>query len=153
MNTGINAKGEKTAIYEVGFHLFPSISPEAVAGKFTAIKSVIEAHGGSFISEEMPKEIPLAYTIEGVQGGTKRKCNTAYFGWIKYEAPVASAPAIKAGIEKNDAILRSLIIKTVRENTMTTPPNKFNRKQVEESTGEKVSAEELDKTIEKIATE
>lgn len=149
----MNAQGEKTSVYEVGFHLFPSISPDAVPGKFSAIKAIIEANGGSFISEELPKEIPLAYTLEGVQGGVNRRFNTAYFGWVKYEAPVASAAPIKAAIEKNDSVLRSLIIKTVRENTMTTPPNKFNRKAIEESTGEKVSPEELDKTIEKIATE
>lgn len=50
-------------IYEVGYLLVPTIAEENVGGEVTTLKDNLSSNGASFISEEFPKFIDLAYEM------------------------------------------------------------------------------------------
>jgi ribosomal protein S6 len=79
---------------------------------------VVDSFGGVEISGEMPKAIELAYQMERQIGAKKDKYTKAFFGWIKFELPQSKIDEVKKAVDKNDKIIRFLIIKTVREDTM-----------------------------------
>ncbi len=109
---------DTSRIYEVGYHLVPTIPHEHVADRATEIKAQITKNGAEIISEGEPKMTDLAYEILKVSGGTRQNFKTAYFGWVKFECEAAEALAIEKSFKDNENVLRFLLIKTVRENTL-----------------------------------
>jgi len=144
-------KTSKAPVYEVGFHIVPAVSPETLPKEVDAIKAVLGKSGATIISEEFPKLRNLAYTITKVIGPVRHKYDTAYFGWIKYEASTETAGDIKKALDLNEKILRYLVIRTVRENTLygakVLPPEE---KKEEVKDAVTTSPEELDKSIDKL---
>ncbi|MFA6551905.1 MAG: 30S ribosomal protein S6 [Candidatus Paceibacterota bacterium] len=152
-------------IYEVGFHILPSIAPEKVVAEVSAIKEVMEKRKSVFLSEDFPKLKQLSYSIRKQVQGKYQKFNSAYFGWVKFETEPEMLLEIKKELDKNTNILRYLIIKTVKENTLASatqkallikgegvrPPAKEAKKEAEVKTP--VSEAELDKTIEELIVE
>ncbi len=110
--------GEKMHIYEVSFLIVPTVSEDKVADEFGAIRSEFEAAGATMIAEGFPTPTLLAYIMERTVDSKKQKFTDGYFGWVKFELPVASLSNIKQLLDKRQNVLRHLIIKTVRENTM-----------------------------------
>ena len=100
---------------------------------------------------------PLAYEMRKETTGKYQRYNTAYFGWVKFEVLPEGSLKIGEAFKTNPSILRHLLIKTVRENTMTVPMIPFYRRpeapKVEGKKDEKpvpkaeVSEVELDKAI------
>lgn len=109
--------GNENRVYEVSYLLLPSIPEEQVPTHVAEIKKMIEGAGGQFISEEDPKLRHLAYEMIKLVGTRNERYKTAYFGWVKYEAPAQSAIDLKVLFDAKEEILRHLIIKTVREDT------------------------------------
>ena len=152
---------ELMQVYELGFHIVPTIAEEKVANVFGDIKALLEKNGAVFISEEYPKMRPLAYTMFKNEAGKNEKFNFSYFGWVKYELPKEATAEVKEKLEKNKEILRFLVIKTVRENTLY--GHKLARKDGEKAEAPVVgvipeevvmaSDEEIDKTIEELVVE
>ena len=105
-------------VYELGYHLIPSLAEEEVPQYVNKIKDVLDSYGAIVISEEMPKRIELAYTMHPSVKNKKQKYDKSYFGWIKFETDTASVEEFKKFIDAMDEVFRSLIIITVRENTM-----------------------------------
>jgi ribosomal protein S6 len=167
----------ETQIYEVGFHIVPTVEEGKLSDEVNSIKSLIEKNGGIFIAEEFPKNIHLAYIISKNIDGKIKKFNNAYFGWIKFEIKTDSIVNVKEALDLNKEILRYLIIKTVKESTLIPKdiisPKTEIRKNVkllsvrkreklekfvkEDSSAQvnkkPVSEEELDKTIEELIVE
>ena len=108
-------------VYEVGYHLVPTIDESDVLVHSSKIKSLIEEKGGVIISEEMPKSMALAYEISKSVNTKRQKFNKAYFGWVKFEMDPAQVLDLKNKIESLSEVLRLLVIKTVKENTIHTP--------------------------------
>lgn len=144
-------------VYEVGFLVLPTVAEENVPAEVVFIKDVLARGNATMISEEFPRLRPLAYTIRRQTGGKYEKYQSAYFGWIKFEGSPAIAADLKRLLDASTSILRYLIIKTVRENTMApvrpvmrrspmtfTPP----RVPTGAQPAPAVSEVELDKTIE-----
>ena len=152
---------ELMQVYELGFHIVPTIAEEKVANVFGDIKSLLEKNGAVFISEEYPKMRPLAYTMFKNEAGKNEKFNFAYFGWVKYELSKEVAAEVKEVLEKNKEVLRFLVLKTVRENTLY--GHKLSKKEGEKADVPVVGAipeeiiiaseEEIDKTIEELVVE
>ncbi len=148
-------------IYEVGFHIVPLVAEENVSKEASEIKFLIEKQKGAMISEEMPRICPLAYTIAKTVDGKKHIFDKAYFGWIKFEVDATALPAIKEALEANQNILRFILVKTVRENTLTSLQKIASQARMDKEGGEKapgvgaiaekdkkpVSVEEIDKSI------
>ena len=105
-------------IYEISYLLLPSISAEQISVAVAKLKDIIVSQNGTAISDENPVLIDLAYSMTKVVGTTRHKTDSGYFGWVKFEVGAEGISGIKKALDGNDIILRYLIIKTVRENTL-----------------------------------
>ena len=108
-------------VYELGHHIVSTVAEENLPKEVEALKEVVLQDGGSLVSEGEPKLINLAYSMTKSVADTKKKFDTAYFGWIKFETLPELMPEIKKAVDANPHVLRYLLIKTVRENTMFVP--------------------------------
>jgi ribosomal protein S6 len=153
----MNEKDNDNLVYEVGFHLLPVIEESNVPTEALNIKAIIEENGGTIISEEMPKMVALAYDISKVVDTKRQKFNKAYFGWVKFEMDPSQILNVKNKVESSANVLRSLIVKTVREDTLHAHKiPMFRKENPKEEKGEdvvekpKVSEAELDKSIDEL---
>lgn len=108
-------------IYEVSYLLLPSLTLEQVKQAMAlgdVFTGTLTSMGGTIISGEEPVLIDLAYPMTKVVGTTRHKCTSGYFGWVKFELLKEGIAAVKKALDSNDEVLRYLIIKTVRENTL-----------------------------------
>ncbi|KKU78625.1 MAG: hypothetical protein UY04_C0031G0004 [Parcubacteria group bacterium GW2011_GWA2_47_7] len=141
-------------VYEVGFHIVPIVAEADLGIRVTAIRDVIEAAGGSMISDEYPKHMELSYPMTKIAANKRALHHSAYFGWMKFEVEASGARDINTKLKADDLILRYIIVKTVRENTMV-PKKVLQQKRgdepkVEEKVEDKpvLTEAEIDKTIE-----
>jgi ribosomal protein S6 len=153
-------------IYEIGYHVASTVKEEEVEKVVAAIRGEIEKLGGSFIAEGSPSLMKLAFPMTVREGEKKTDHDRAYFGWIKFEAPTDAAKALEDSLKRNTNIVRSIVFRTVREDTRAkykaptlrevkrTDTIKSSPRRVEE-TAEKapVSEEQLDKALEHLTTE
>jgi ribosomal protein S6 len=119
METEINKeKGDNVTVYEVSYILLPSLALEQVPAKASSLKGVLTSAGGAVISDEDPILIDLAYPMTKVVGVERHKATSGYFGWVKFELPTEGMEAVKKAFDGDAQIIRYLIIKTVKENTL-----------------------------------
>ena len=158
------AKKDGEKIYEVGYHIISSVSEENVPKEVEKIKSYLAKEKAIIISEEAAKLRPLAYSIKKAFEGTYKVFDKAYFGFFKFElGEEGDVRNIDASMKKDGSVLRYIIIKTVRENTMYSPKiTVFSDKEAkikplkEEKAvkGEKTATiEEIDKSIDALVSE
>ncbi len=105
-------------VYELGAHIVSSLPEEAVGNEFALLKDMITKSEGSIVSEEAPKLMDLAYTMVKHTHGKNVRHTTAHFTWIKFEIDPASIPTIHDAVSKNENVLRFIIVRTVKENTL-----------------------------------
>src|ERR1035437_4434621 len=105
-------------IYEVGYLFVPTIAGEDVPGLYGNLKELVTSMGGELIADEMPRMINLAYTMLKVVSNVRSKFNTAYFGWVKFEMDPEKISELKNKLDLDPNIIRFLITKTVKENTI-----------------------------------
>jgi len=105
-------------VYEVGYLLVPTISEEDVSVQYGNLKNLVSTLGGQVISDEMPVMIPLAYPMLKVVSNVRNKFDKAYFGWTKFYLDPKQAATLKKKLDQDPNIIRFLIIKTVKENTI-----------------------------------
>lgn len=155
--TGITEKEAVTEarIYEVGYLMLPTIPEGELSREITSLKDVLDRERAIIISEEFPKLKPLSYTMQKRSGEGYKKYINGYFGWMKFEASPKSAMLIEQEFKQNKLVLRHLLIKTVRENTLTAGRPRVDRrerKNIPQShpVSAPVSEAELDKSIEKL---
>lgn len=115
----VEEKEVSLSIYEVGYIMLPSIAEENLGEEVTVFKDMFSENGASFISDEYPKLIELAYEMTRSINNKKQKFSYGYFGWVKFECTTAQAKIIKDILDKNEKLVRYLMIKTVRESTMS----------------------------------
>jgi ribosomal protein S6 len=145
---------KERAVYEVGYHIVPIIAEADLGMHVTAIRDVIEAAGGSIIADEYPRHMELAYPMVKIAANKRALHHSAYFGCMKFEVVPAGAQALQEKLKTHDAVLRFIVVKTVRENTMV--PKKVLQQKPRDEGKEDVKVEEkpvmteaeLDKTIE-----
>jgi len=146
-------------VYELGYHIVSTVAEENVPAEAEALKAIVLQDGGSLISEGEPKLINLAYSMTKSVADVKKKFTSAYFGWIKFETKSELMPTIKKAVDAYPNVLRYLLIKTVRENTLFVP--KLNvrtgekeapkaKKSIKVEEKKATSVEELDKTIDEL---
>ncbi len=147
-------KEVRLGVYEVGYIMVPTIAEENLGGEVTAFKDMFLENGAVFISDEYPKLIELAYVMSRSINNKSQKFSYGYFGWVKFECNTDQARVIKNILDKNEKLVRYLLIKTVRENTMSVKRS-YSRQdgnkrrytpKIEEV--EKINEETIDKEIE-----
>ncbi len=116
------AKNSEEKIYEVGYHIVSSVSEENIPLEVDKIKEYLAKEKAVILSEEIPKLRPLAYSIKKTFGGSYKTFDKAYFGFIKFELNAdGDVRNIDLSMKNNESVLRYIVIKTVRENTMYSP--------------------------------
>lgn len=151
-------KGDESTIYEVSYLLLLSLAQEELSLKAESLKQTLTRLGGAVISDENPVLVNLAYPITKIVQTIRHKVTMGYFGWIKFEISGEALLAVKKALDADDLILRYLIIKTVRENTllngkMTLKKEEKMKREDEEIVDEipevvkETAPEELDKSI------
>jgi ribosomal protein S6 len=159
------AKNSEEKIYEVGYHILSSVSEENIPVEVEKIKGYLAKEKAVIIGDEAPKLRPLAYSIKKAFGGTYKTFDKAYFGFIKFElGENGDIRNIDLSMKNNESVLRYIVIKTVRENTMYSPKiTVFSDKDAKIKTtfkedkivkGEKTATiEEIDKSIDALVSE
>jgi ribosomal protein S6 len=151
-------------IYEVGYHIIPTVKEEDVEGIVNSIRAVIEKAGGSFIAEGAPVLMKLAYSMTAREGDKNVTYDRGYFGWIKFESSVEASEKLHETLTVDRNILRHIIFRTVREETrarMKIPTLREVRRtdtikpapRHVEDTSIPVSEVDLDKAIETLTTD
>lgn len=110
----------KMSVYEVGYIMIPAIAEENLAAEVAEFKESLGNKGSVFISDEYPKMLELAYEMSRSIENKKQKFSYGYFGWVKFECTPQNAKLIKEFLDKNEKLVRYLMVKTVRESTMST---------------------------------
>jgi ribosomal protein S6 len=146
-------------VYELGYSLLPILAEENLGEEVSKIKNIIEKNGGLFIGEEgMPKTVRLSYEMSKVIDNKKNVFNTAYFGWVKFEAETSSIKNIEEELKSLKNVLRFILIKSVRESKMISPKisSRLSTKtpKVENQKAEgPISEVEVDQAIEELVLE
>jgi len=153
-------------VYELGYHIVSTVAEENLPKEVETLKAIVLQDGGSLVSEGEPKLINLAYSMTKSVADTKKKFNTAYFGWLKFETKSELMPMIKKAVDANPNVLRYLLIKTVRENTLyvpklnsikvgekEAPKAKKSVKTEETKASTKKDIEDIDKSIDELVSE
>ncbi|MSU55158.1 MAG: 30S ribosomal protein S6 [Candidatus Taylorbacteria bacterium] len=165
MTEKIQVEQAENRIYELGYLVVSSIPEEKLPAEVTIIKDLLETNGAVFVSEESPRLKPLAYQMTKIVGPKHLKFDTAYFGWVKFEMNPVSVEVVKKTLERNDSVIRFILVKTVRENTMSVikAPNYRSEEKSIPGIGTDAKKEvvvkspmteaELDKTIEQLIVE
>ena len=149
---------KESRIYEFGYLIVPTVSEEELPREVTALKDVLDKGKAVIISEEFPRIRPLAYPMQKrVAGGYEKHLN-GYFGWVKFESSAANTLRFMEEWKKHEKILRSILIKTVREQTMTLGRPRAERRERKEAPKDApasapISEVELDKSLEKLIAE
>ncbi len=148
-------EGTDNRIYEIGYLLAPSVAPENVPAVYGNLKELVASTGGAIISDEMPKEVRLAYTISKVLQNARKNFDDAYFGWFKFEAEPEKISAIEKKFKDEPDVIRFLTVKTLRENTIASKRfvQRDIRKKIsvpgkEDEAAAPIDKEEIDKEIE-----
>ncbi len=154
---------ESRPVYEVGFHVVPTVGDEGVAGVVDQITSALG--NAEIISQQVPEKMRLAYTVEQAAAGKRAKFDEAYFGFIKFAIDREEIPALEQALRANKNILRFLLIETTREDISQAPRRAVfasdrlegetiqkPKAAAEEKAGE-VSEAELDKSIDALVQE
>lgn len=104
-------------IYEIGYHITPTTKEEDLEKVVGSIRNLIAQEGGSLVSEGAPSLIKLAFSMSVREGEKYVDYDRAYFGWIKFESTTTAAQALSEALRANTSVIRSIVFKTVREDT------------------------------------
>ncbi len=106
-----------TRVYEAGYTVLPSVKEEDVEKIVAGIRTEIEKLGGTFIAEGAPTLLKLSFEMDKREGEKHVSYDRGYFGWLKFEAGTHAAAVLTAFLSQHPSILRSMVFKTLREDT------------------------------------
>lgn len=106
-------------VYELGYLAMPSLSEGDLGNKRDALVALITNYQGIVVDEGQPVLIDLAYEMDRVIKNKRQNFTQAYFGWIKFDLAPESIEALTDEVDSDDELIRSIVVKTVRENTLT----------------------------------
>jgi ribosomal protein S6 len=104
---------ETSRLYELGFHLIPSIADDKLEQETSALRQLIEQYAGEITEEHAPTHMQLAYAMEHRTQHGRATYETAYFGWIKFEMQPERVEEMQEELRENTSILRFIVVKTV----------------------------------------
>ncbi len=154
-----NTPKDSRPLYEIGFHVVPTVEEAKVGEVVEAIRAEVKKAGGEIKTEQIPQKIALAYTVERATTGKREKYNESYFGWIQFVVEDRSGiNNIEDFLKQNKNILRYLFIKTEPQEAQAQRRAIFSSNRLEGETLKKpaaapeapvaeVSEEELNKSI------
>ena len=105
-------------VYEIGYLFLPALGTDGVAEAVGEIKSKLAEMGAEHISEGEAQHIDLAYEMIKVIDNQNHFLNTGYFGWLKFSINPEAIADITDMLDASPSMLRYLLSKTSREDTM-----------------------------------
>jgi len=158
-----NTEDKEPRLYELGYHLLPTLSEEEIPQEVGNIKDGIEKHSGAIVSDQMPRVMSLAYSMSKIVDQKRKYFDTAFFGWVKFHMSPKSLLEFDKELKHNKHILRFILVKTVRDKLPSAKKMTFlkskqatdrvTKEQKVRKLGKQLSEEELDKTIEELIVE
>ncbi len=154
-----NAQKDSRPLYEIGFHVVPTVEEAKVGEVVETLRAEIKKAGGEIVGEQAPQKMTLSYVIERATSGKREKYSEAYFGWLKFVVEERDGiVGLENFLQNNKTILRFLFIKTEHEEVQAPRRAVFSSNRLEGETLKKpvsapespvgeVSEEELDKSI------
>lgn len=130
-------------IYEIGLLLVPILGDEGAQNRFGQLKKRLGELGATGISEGEPERIDLAYRMQNTVNNKKAFYGEAYFCWYKFEINPSVIATVETELKADTVVLRSLLFKTVRENTYI---QRKTRRRTYERTADEVLHDELTAT-------
>ena len=106
-------------VYEVSFHLVPTIDDDGVLKAFDRVKGAV-SEKGKVLGEEHPVLRDLAYTIRHTvrrRDGSYDRYDEAYFGSVKFSSPRDGVRQVEQSLLGDDEVLRFLVLETSAEDT------------------------------------
>jgi ribosomal protein S6 len=151
-------------IYEVGYHVVPTVEEAKVGEVVEKIRTQLAANKAEVIGEQFPAKINLAYTIERSTTGKREKYTEAYFGWLKFAVEERDGiSALEGVLRSTKEILRYLLVESQIQEAPQARRAVFTSNRLEGETIKKpvaapeeagiVSEAELDKSIEALVSE
>lgn len=134
-------------LYELGYLLSPLLPEDKVKEELATIKAGILARSGEMVAEGEPRMRYLAYTVVKKISNKNVRFNDAHIGWMRFNLPAGEAPALTEMLNKNDHIVRFLLI---------TIPNIKEQEALEvedvagSETKEGISEQEIDREIDSL---
>lgn len=146
-------------VYELGYLIMPTVDEGSLQEERDALVALITRSKGIVISEGQPELIDLAYPMSKIINNKRQSFTQGYFGWIKFDITPNIIEAFTHEVEAVETLIRTLVIKTVRENTLSSDqPFKLARsnKSIEDEEEEDFGGAELEdeeETTEKVKEE
>lgn len=116
----IEDKAEDKKLYELGFHILPSVSEGKVSDEVENLKKSLTKIDAEIVKEGETKLIELAYEITKKINEVNERFNSSYFGWVKFNATAAGVESLKSELDANKNLLRYLLVKTVDDDEHST---------------------------------
>ncbi len=149
-------------IYEVGFHLIPSLGEDEVKIAVDGVHSMLKRYSAEIMGESFPQRMTLAYRIERSVSSKREKYSEAYFGWIKFKAIPTTVPEISHVLQSTPEVLRFIMVESFPEGVPMPRRAVFISDRLEGATIQKpmvapeksgeISEEDLDKSIEALVS-
>ncbi|MBI1999540.1 MAG: 30S ribosomal protein S6 [Parcubacteria group bacterium] len=168
-NPNDDAPEAEPRLYELGYHIVPTVGEEGIGAEVTLVKDELEKLGGLVVSDEMPRVVRLAFPIAFVPAfkrgaETRVQYASAYFGWIKFKMPPANIAAFRAALAANEKVLRFLIThatltkpimapRTMAFLSRTSASQRGDEPRERRATLPSLKEEDIDKTIEGLVVE
>ncbi len=151
----------RTGVYEIGYHLLPTLSEDEVAKEASALMEALKGAGADFVGDRSPSKVQLAYPLSRRINSKRSTYDSAYFGWVAFETSRDAIDGIKTLLDANQNILRYLVVSTDRDAVaaalsgavIPAPTGSIDKpKRDAEKSGE-MSESALDEALQSIATE
>jgi len=147
-------------MYELGYLFVPTIAEDDLSERVNGLRSMIEKAKGGIVSEGAPNLITLAYKMDYVAQNKKRSFDTAFFGWIKFNATGEGVEKLKDELYKASDIIRFLMIKTEEAEPRKAPRTPSASEVIRSSSAKKkaekqeepISEKALDEAIKELVT-
>lgn len=162
-DTGVlddTADDGRTNVYEIGYHLLPTLGEEEAVSTTAGIMDLLKAEGADFAGERLPSKIDLAYTIAKRVNGKLTNFSSAYFGWVAFEVSREAIQRVKTALDANPSVLRFLIVSTDRDavaaamsGAVAGPSGVIEKPKREAEAGGELSDAALDQALDTIVTE
>jgi len=110
---------EEKTVYELAYHLVPTLGEDDRAARVDALRKTIEDAGGLILNEAYPEHLELEYTMTKQIAGKLKRFDSVYFGWIYFELPADTVAEIKQVCDKDDTLVRFMIVTTTKELALT----------------------------------
>ncbi len=105
-------KDREAQVYEVGYHLLPTLSESEVEAAVKDMRSFLSKEGAQFVGEKMPEKVDLAYAIERRTEGKYQSVRSAYFGWVAFSLAPGVTATVKKFMDTNPSVLRYILVTT-----------------------------------------